>query len=125
MTQLLENYKNYKKIHAQGSLCNTFSNFHQKMFFSEACLLLVVYHLIGNVTRNYDFFISSVYAKVITVKTFFRNENIVSRKKLSEKNDYSHQRYENLHNDFLTTVDQQKNNRNINTSYLKEFAQFC
>ena len=61
---------------------------------------------------------------MITVKTVSRKENIVSRKKLSEKNHYSHQRYENLDNDFLTIVDQQKNGGNINTLYLKQFAKF-
>ena len=64
------------------------------------------------------FFIPSVYAEMVKAKTFSRYENIVSRKKLS------HQRYESLHNDFLTILDQQKNYRSINTSCLKEFAKF-
>ena len=85
LIKLLKNCKNYKKIHAEESLCNTFSNFYQKMFSSKGCLLLVVYHLSGNVTKNYDFFISSVYAKVITANTFSRDENIVHSKKLFEK----------------------------------------
>ena len=38
------------------------------------------------------FFIPSLYAEMVTVKTFSLYENIVSGKKLSEKNDHSHER---------------------------------
>ena len=47
------------------------------------CLLLAVYHLIGNVIRKYDFF--RLFAKMITAKTLSWKENIVPRKKLSEE----------------------------------------
>ena len=61
------------------------------------------------------FLISSVYKEIVAMKTFSRNENIVPRKKLSEKNGYFHQHYEIPYNDFLTIVDWQKIDSSINT----------